>query len=245
MTGTRNRHPIATVCYVLLDSLFLIGWHARGLRLRNSRVRNRVRYPADPILMLPGVYESPHFLDPLAAVLRRSGRPVYTVPELVRNRAPILDTARSVRTFLERADLTGVTIVAHSKGGLVGKQLMVWPETSHRVRSMIAIATPFAGSRYAKRAPTRVLRDFDPADRVLLELAANSDANARIVSVFGRFDPQIPDGSRLDGARNVISPVGGHFRLLARPGVHRLISSLIEDEVSDGRVGAKGLSGSR
>ena len=38
--------------------------------------------------------------------------------------------------------------------------------------------------------------------------------NARIVSAYGSFDPHIPGGSALPGARNVILETMGHFRVL-------------------------------
>ena len=37
------------------------------------------------------------------------------------------------------------------------------------------------------------------------------------MSVFGTFDPHVPDGSALDGAINVRVPVAGHFRVLDAP----------------------------
>jgi hypothetical protein len=37
--------------------------------------------------------------------------------------------------------------------------------------------------------------------------------------VYGRFDPHIPEGSELVGAKNVRLETGGHFRILAHPRV--------------------------
>ena len=216
--------------YAVIDAVFLVGWHDAGRRTRSSRTRHRIRHPDQPVLMLPGVLESPRFLDPLAAVLRSSGRPVHTVPALRCNGARVAATALLVLDYLERERLTDVTIVAHSKGGLVGKQLMVWPESAHRIRSMLAIATPFAGSRYARRAPTKMLRDFSPADATLLELSANQEANARILSVAAAVDPQIPDGSVLPGARNITLPIGGHFRPLGDRRMHLIALRFLRDD---------------
>jgi hypothetical protein len=52
--------------------------------------------------------------------------------------------------------------------------------------------------------------------------------NAWIVSVFGRFDPHIPDGSMLDGATNIRVPVPGHFRILGAEETHRAVLEGIE-----------------
>ncbi|MDO8384687.1 MAG: universal stress protein, partial [Microbacterium sp.] len=56
-------------------------------------------------------------------------------------------------------------------------------------------------------------RGRSPIRALLLETAAD----ARIVSVYGRFDPHIPGGSALPGARNVVLDTMGHFRVLADP----------------------------
>ena len=43
------------------------------------------------------------------------------------------------------------------------------------------------------------------------------------MSIFGRFDPHIPDGSVLDGATNVLVPAVGHFRVLGSPQTHSAV----------------------
>ena len=77
---------------------------------------------------------------------------------------------------------------------------------------MVAIATPFGGSRYASLLLGRTLRAFRPNDATLLQLAAARDPNARIVSVYPAFDPHIPGGSELDGAVTILpNPNDGQF----------------------------------
>jgi len=221
-----------TVLHATVDSAFLTIWHAQGARMRRSRPRLPVTFQHAPILVLPGVFESPTFLDPLVAVIRTTGRPIHRIDALGSNLKRIDESAGIVREYLASNALQNVTIVAHSKGGLIGKQLMVWPESAERIRSMIAIATPFGGSRYASHAPLRALRDFAPADAVLRGLAANDDANARILSVFGAFDPEIPDGSRLPGGRNEQLSTAGHFRPLGDPQLHRLLCRELTSELT-------------
>jgi hypothetical protein len=193
-----------------LDSIFLLRWHAADLRMRSARPRLPITHPDAPVLILPGVFESPYFLAPLAGVIRTTGRPVHTLATLGRNDGSIVDAAALARDYLLENALHGVSVIAHSKGGLIGKQLMIWPESAEAIRSMIAIATPFVGSRYARYAPTRALREFSPTHQTVVDLGSNRAANARIISVYGRRDPQIPDGSRLDGARNIELDAIGH-----------------------------------
>ncbi|WP_431277937.1 hypothetical protein [Leifsonia poae] len=109
-----------------------------------------------------------------------------------------------------------MTIIAHSKGGLIAKLVMATPQGARRIRLTVAVSTPFGGSAYARYFPVPSVRALSPTDAALLRLDAERDANARIVSVYGWFDPHIPGGSELVGARNVRLPVGGHFRILAK-----------------------------
>jgi triacylglycerol lipase len=136
------------------------------------------------------------------------------VTALQRNRRPIAFGASAVVDYIRRENLSRVVIVAHSKGGLIGKQVMM---TEESVSSMVAICTPFSGSRYAEFMLLPSLRAFRANNTALVALRANEVANARIVSVFGRFDPHIPEGSELVGAKNIQIDTGGHFRIMAHP----------------------------
>jgi triacylglycerol lipase len=169
-----------------------------------------------PVLLIPGVWESWRFLGPLARIINVRGHPVHVLPELGINRGSVTAMAALAERFIQARELDGLIIVAHSKGGLIGKQVMLGPNAD-RVSRMIAIATPFAGSAYARYLPVRSLRLFRPNDETILLLAEDVATNARIVSIYPRFDPHIPGGSELAGATNVELPIDGHFRILRHP----------------------------
>jgi predicted alpha/beta hydrolase family esterase len=135
--------------------------------------------------------------------------------------------AQSVADFLVEHDLTDVILVAHSKGGLAGKLVMTGPAGT-RVRAMLAVATPFGGSRYARLMLSRTLRAFSPDDPSIVSLARQRTVNERIVSIYAEFDPHIPEGSELPGAKNVRLETGGHFRILANPRVLAELAVLAE-----------------
>ncbi len=169
-----------------------------------------------PIVLLPGIYETWAFLAPVATALARAGHPVHAVPGLKHNARPVPESADVVVDHLERAGLTGVVLVAHSKGGLIGKRVML-SHAGERVLGMVAIATPFAGSRWARYMLSRPLRSFHPRDPVLLALAGELLVNERITAVYPHFDPHIPESGELPGARNIELPLSGHFRPLGHP----------------------------
>lgn len=167
-----------------------------------------------PILLLPGVYETWQFLRPIADALHSLGHPIHALPELGYNRGDIVPSAVRAQRYLDQHDLRGVIVIAHSKGGIIAKRMMVAHDESHRIARVIAICSPFGGSSLARFAPTQTLRAFDPRNELLLQLAQEREVNSRIVSIFSRLDPLIPGGSRLEGALNIEVPIVGHFRPL-------------------------------
>jgi triacylglycerol lipase len=172
---------------------------------------------AQPILLIPGVYESWRFMRPLAADLHRHGHPVHVVHGLGLNRGTIPAMAVAVAAHLRKHDLTGVVIVAHSKGGLIGKYAMVHHDHDRRICAMVTVNTPFAGSRYARWVPLAAVRAFLPSDAILAALSVDLDVNQRITTVVSSFDPHIPRSAALPGAANAVLRTPGHFRVLRDP----------------------------
>lgn len=166
-----------------------------------------------PIVLLPGVWERWPILGPLADRLSALGHPVHIVASLGFNRRPIPDAAAKVTARLNELDLTNVVLLAHSKGGLIGKAVLLGP-AGPRVRRLIAISTPFGGSSYAALMVVPSLREFRPRARTIAAMAEQLGANERITSIFGTFDPHIPEGSSLPEATNIAIDVEGHFRPL-------------------------------
>jgi hypothetical protein len=181
-----------------------------------------------PVVLLPGVYETWHFLHVLGHELSRRGHPVHVVPQLGYNVRPIPESAAIVAAELAARDLRDVAIVAHSKGGLIGKQVMTTDDPERRVDRLIAVATPFAGSGMARLTPWRTMRAFLPGDRVIRTLGELREPNANVTSIYPRFDPNIPEGSRLEGAANIEVPVVGHFRILEAPGTIQAVTRAVE-----------------
>ena len=181
-----------------------------------------------PVLIVPGVYENWRFMLPLLSALHEAGHPVHVLPELGHNLAPIADGAQAVRDYLEDHQLRGVAIVAHSKGGLIGKLAMTAELVEDaRIALVVAICTPFGGARLARYLPWPALRPLIPGHPSLVELAAAPAVNSRITSIYGAFDPHIPEGSELPGATNIELPVAGHFRILGRPETARAVLAAI------------------
>ena len=184
--------------------------------------------PKSPVVLIPGVYESWHFMQPVAEYLYKSGHPVHVLDKLGYNTGAIPAMATILSDYLDEKDLTDVTLVAHSKGGLIGKLAMTHPQTGRRVRHLVAINSPFSGSRYAYLILLRSVRMFTPTGPVIRELARSAEVNRRISSLYSAFDPHIPESSHLAGAENIVLDTVGHFRPIADPRTYAAISAILE-----------------
>jgi triacylglycerol lipase len=214
----------------LLDYAYVAYWTVRGLLFRTPPAHflrpNQVR-PGGPVLLIPGVYENWRFMQPVAKQLFAAGHPVHVLAKLGYNTGAIADMAVIASGYLEDLDLNDVVIVAHSKGGLIGKQALLDESTLRRVRRLIAINTPYAGSRYARLFLIRSVRMFAPKGAIITELQRQQVVNARISSLYSIFDPHIPETSRLDGAENIVLPTIGHFRPLGQTETLALITDIL------------------
>lgn len=176
-----------------------------------------------PVVLLPGIYETWPVMDGVVRHLHAAGHPVHAVPALGYNGRTLEESAQRVVDRLTELDLDEVVLVAHSKGGLIGKLVLGTPGVGDHVAGMVAVNTPFSGSVYARWFPVPAVRALSPRDPHILALARQVAANGRIWSVFARFDPHVPGGSELPGATNVRLPVDGHFAPLGDPRVHTAV----------------------
>jgi triacylglycerol lipase len=152
---------------------------------------------------------------------------VHVVRALGNNTRGIPVAASRAQAYLERHDLHGVVLVAHSKGGLIGKHMMLVDDRAGRIDRLVAIATPFGGSRYARWMLDPSLRAFRPTEKTMAMLAASATVNDRITSIYGSVDTHIPEGCELPGATNLEFPVQGHFRVLADAGVLAAVDAAV------------------
>lgn len=210
--------------YWTLDYLYIGWWQVLG-SLRRGDATMYLRPPANssrrpPVILIPGIYEHWEFMRPVATALHRAGYAVHVIEGLGYNLGSVEAMAQKIEAYARRRQLKGCLIVAHSKGGLIGKYLLAHHNAHERFAGMVALNTPFSGSVYAYLLPLAGLRIFTPRSPILRLLAKTSAVNGRIVSIFGVFDPHIPGGSSLAGATNIQLPVYGHFRTINDPRVH-------------------------
>jgi len=210
----------------------LLGDYPNAIRMRGFGLAARVpasyaRGSERPVVLIPGVYERWQFLRPIADALAARGHPVYVIPELGINTRAIPASGRRVLAALAERDLHGVALVAHSKGGLIGKAAML-EDVDARIDRLVAVATPFSGSRMAFYTLLPALRVFRPTHPVIRRLVGERAVNARITSIQPAFDPHIPEGGDVEGGTNVRLDVVGHFRVLEDPAAIAAVIAAVE-----------------
>lgn len=178
-----------------------------------------------PVILLPGIMGTWHFLKFLGDALSHQGHPVYVVKELRFSMGEVPVLAEIVGNFIKKHDLQNVVLLGHSKGGLVGKYILAFFNGDHWVKKLIAVATPFKGSHFVKFIPNAKYRELRPESVLINQLDARKDVNPKIVSIYGVWDNYIwpTESTRLDGAKNIQVPIHGHHRILFSEQVRDII----------------------
>ncbi|MGK9147970.1 hypothetical protein KXS11_10125 [Plantibacter flavus] len=224
--------PLAIAAIVAADYVHASLWHVRaffGGRIPREYGRGD---PARPVVVLiPGVYETWTFLKPVADRLNADGYRIRIARGLGLNRRPIRDTAARFARALGRLPKpdAGCVVVAHSKGGLVGKELLITDRERLGLLGVVAVCTPFSGSTLARYVVDPSLREFLPTDATIVALGDERGVNGDVVSIYSTFDPHVPDGSVLPGATNVLLPVAGHFVILGSSELADAVELAVDD----------------
>lgn len=184
-----------------------------------------------PVIIIPGIFGRWAFLKPIADHISLLGHPVYIVPKLGNNVGDIPSSAKKVQEVLEENNLKNIVIVAHSKGGLISKYLMLNNDPERRIKGLIAVATPFYGSSMGSFIPHRSIKELGPNSEIIQFLEQHSDINKKIISIIPSYDNHVwhKEGSYLEGAMdNIEVEVAGHHRILNDKIVWKKIIECIE-----------------
>ena len=186
-----------------------------------------------PVVMLPGILERSTYMAPLGRFLASKGHPIHVIDALGWNLLSIQDSVERCVKALQDQHISDAVLLAHSKGGLIGKAVLLDPRATAAVAGMVALSTPFDGSSFggplqylpfAKRSPLGL---FFPNNEALGRLSVEAEINSRIVSMAPARDQMIPGGSHLEGATNVTLDGRGHFRPVDDEGVWEQVHSWV------------------
>ena len=220
---TRVSYFLIRWYFWILDYIYVGFWQVLGFVQQGDPkvfLNPKAHLQKHPVILIPGIYEKWEFMKPVAQTLFNAGYIIHIVEGIGYNRGTVEEMAEKVFTYVQKNQLKDCLIVTHSKGGLIGKYLLVNYNKPHVFKGMVALNTPFSGSVYAYFLPFKSLTIFNPRSQILTLLAENNVVNKKIVSIYGVFDPHIPKGSLLVGAKNIRLQVYGHFRVINDRRVH-------------------------
>ena len=171
--------------------------------LESRRAAAQLRHARRPVLLLYGFFSTRRSLEVLERRLRRDGHCVFSLRlggfRRTFNTRGIDELAEYVRTKVERIYLRNpglgpLTIIGHSKGGLIGayyvKKLGGW----RRTRALITLGTPHAGTAAAYAAlPFGLLApslwQMTPRSPFIRRLQRGPwPPGVRLVSIYSRAD---------------------------------------------------------
>lgn len=170
-----------------------------------------------PVILLQGYMDEWGFVKNLADKISNAGYPVYVIPKLGNNLRDISDSAVIVKKLIDKNNLSNIVIVGHSKGGLIGKYLLVNLNKEKQIIGLVTISTPHIGSRMANYFSFLKSNEFTPEDEVIKELWSHHEVNKRIIAIFPRKDNVVWTGRqyKLEGAKeNIVVEKSGHHRIL-------------------------------
>ncbi|PCI30840.1 hypothetical protein COB52_00715 [Candidatus Kaiserbacteria bacterium] len=214
-----------------------------------------IRKGKAPVILIPGILGKWGFMKYLGDAISKQGHPVYIVPKLGYNIYNIPTSAKTLRSLLvhiipkkghippkvsrgsdaireiiTKHGLSGAVLVAHSKGGLIGKYLLTHNNEDNRVLGMVSIATPFSGSAMAKLIPHDSFAELRTDSKIITDLENRQEVNRKIISIIPEYDNHIwaEQGSFLNKAlENIKVPISGHHKVLFNKKVLETVLSSI------------------
>ena len=185
----------------------------------------------NPVILIPGNSNKWGFLKKLGDSISNLGHPVYISHRLGLNLFDIPTSAKIVRKTIDENKLEKVVLIGHSKGGIVGKYILMHENNDDRINRLIAIAAPFSGTNIVSHLPYESLRELSPKSKIIQELDSNEKVNSKIVSLMPEFDNHVwsEKGSYLKGALNIKVPIKGHHKIVFGKDVIKKIIDLIEN----------------
>lgn len=222
---------------------------------KNSRLK-RCR---NPVLMIYGFGATRRTLAILENRLRQDG---YTSFSLnlggflgTFNTASIEETARHIDTKIERLyrkyKIQGrLTVIGHSKGGLIGQYYVKFLGGTRRVKTFISLGTPHNGNPWALLAifspiglALKSIRQMTPMSRFIKKLKQKKfPSHIQVFSIYSKDDIMCPfPCGVLDEAPNVhnIEVYGvSHSELLIKKNVYNAIKHALRDEMPESWLNA-------
>ena len=188
-----------------------------------------------PVILLQGYMDRWGFIKNLADSISNAGYPVYVIPKLENNLKDISKSAALVNNMINKNNLNNLVLIGHSKGGLIGKYLLINYNENKKIKGLITISTPHIGSRMANYFRFLKSNQFEPDNEVIKDLWNHHEVNKKIITIYPKIDNVVWTGRKkyLEGAKeNIIVDSSGHHRILFDKRVQEKVISSIDKFVN-------------
>lgn len=181
------------------------------------------------ILLIHGLHSSWLSLEYVANIANQAGYKIHILPSIGNNTSPVMDQATIVSEYINTHKLTDLIIIAHSKGGIIAKYLLDNLQDKDKILKIIAIATPFHGTKIAIFNQSNI-SELNRNSEFITLLHENKDNNHKIVSIRARIDNHIIPASSamLEGAENIVIDIFGHTRILKSGKLKEIITKELD-----------------
>lgn len=117
--------------------------------------------------------------------------------------------------YINYNNLYNIILIAHSKGGLIARNLYENSSINGRISKCVLISTPNTGSVLGYLGLIS-LSELKPNSNFITDLNANSKRNSEIFNFYSKFDNHIIPNKNLllEGAINKMLNVNGHTRII-------------------------------
>jgi triacylglycerol lipase len=183
-----------------------------------------------PVILIPGVLAKWTFLKSLGDKISLEGHPVYVISDLKYNLFSIPESAKILKKVIDdikkdNKEFQNACIVAHSKGGLIGKYFLIHFNDDKSISKMISLATPYSGSGMAKLLPLDPMKELQNDSLIIKDIKNNINVNHMITSIIPEYDNHVwaEEGSYLDGAKNIKVNIHGHHKIVFDKSVQEVV----------------------
>lgn len=172
-----------------------------------SSYLNSPKKEKNPVFVIHGYLASWRITKKIADDISSKGYSVYVFPQLGRNTKSFPESLEIIEDVIEKNKLKEIIIVGYSKGGLIGKSLLIKQKNTDKIKGLITVATPFYGSKFANYFKFLKSNEFYPDNKLIKDLLADEEVNNKIIAISSSHDSAIIHEKKatLPGARKNIS----------------------------------------
>jgi esterase/lipase len=205
----------------MFEYLLIIKLNIKGF-LKRSLPKNWSQGDKQDVILIHGFRENWIFLEKIGNFLSNKGYKVHVSKRLKINTASIVTNADILEEFISENNLKNITLISHSKGGLIAKYFLDHSKYSKKVDKAISIATPYGGTYFSFLIGNI---ELSPISKTIKNINKNRSSCKKIVNIYPSFDNHVIPNRNLilEDAKNIKVDVVGHTKILTHEDTIKLV----------------------